>query len=167
MTFADIPPGTRLFVDANVMSYYFLQVMPFYDLCDPLFRKAARREVSLHTSASVAADVVHRAMVTEAIVRFGLQSRAAVSYLKTHPAMVQQLEKYKQVPGWFTRARLDILPVTYQEIHSSKEFRDDHGLLTNDSIILAVMAREKIVDLATNDPDFRRVPGIRLWTPTG
>ncbi len=166
MTFVDIPAGTRLFVDANVMTYYLLRVMPFYDLCDPLFRKAARREVFLHTSASVAADVIHRAMLSEAIARYNLPPREVVGFLKTHPDMVRQLEKYKQVPGWFTQARIDILPVTYQEIHGSKLFRDNYGLLANDSILLAVMARERLTDLATNDPDFRRVPGIRLWTPT-
>jgi predicted nucleic acid-binding protein len=74
--------------------------------------------------------------------------------------------RYKQVPGWFTQARINILPVTYREIHNSKQFRDTYGLLTDDSIILAVMSRYKIADLATNDRDFRRVPGIRLWTPT-
>jgi len=165
MTFANIPAGIDVFADANVLSYYFLRVMPFYELCDPLFRKAARREINLHTSVGVAADVVHRAMVSEAIVRFDLQPGEQVPFLKAHPEVVKQLEKYKSVPGWFTQARVDILPVTYREIHNSKQFRDDYGLLTNDSIILAVMARYKITHLATNDRDFRRVPGIRVWKP--
>jgi predicted nucleic acid-binding protein len=166
MTFADIPAGTRLFVDANVMSYYFLHVTSLFELCEPLFHRAVRRQITLHTAANVAADVVHRAMVSEAIARFGLQNREAVNFIKTHPEDVRQLEKYKQVPGWFTQARINILPVTYREIHNSKQFRDTYGLLTDDSIILAVMSRYKIADLATNDRDFQRVPGIRLWTPT-
>lgn len=167
MIFADIPPGTRLFVDANVMSYYVLRVRPFSELCDPLFRRAARRQITLHTGANVAADVIHRAMLSEAIIRFGVQSQEAVTFLKTHPETVRQLEKYKMVPSWFTQARVNILPVTYREIHNSKQFRDTYGLLTNDSIILAMMSRYKITDLATNDRDFRRVPDIRLWTPSG
>jgi predicted nucleic acid-binding protein len=78
MTFANIPTDTRVFVDANILSYYFLRVMPLFELCDPLFRRAARREITL---------------------------------------------------------------------------------------ILAAMSRSKIANLATNDQDFRHVPGIRLWMP--
>lgn len=55
--------------------------------------------------------------------------------------------------------------MTYREIHASKHFRDDYGLLTDDSITLAVMRRHGLTDLASNDEDFRRVSGIRLWTP--
>jgi predicted nucleic acid-binding protein len=36
---------------------------------------------------------------------------------------------------------------------------------TNDSLILAVMQRERIHYLATNDPDFERVPGIAVRQP--
>jgi predicted nucleic acid-binding protein len=165
MTFANIPTDTRVFVDANILSYYFLRVIPFFELCDPLFRRAARREITLHTAANVAADVIHRAMVSEAITQFGLQPREAVTFLKTNSETVKQLEKYKLVPGWFTQARVNILSITYREIHNSKRFRDTFGFLTNDSIILAAMSRYKIADLATNDQDFRHVPGIRLWMP--
>jgi predicted nucleic acid-binding protein len=38
-------------------------------------------------------------------------------------------------------------------------------LLTDDSIMLAVMLRHDLVDLATNDEDFKRIPGLRLWMP--
>ena len=55
--------------------------------------------------------------------------------------------------------------MTYREIHASKRYRDDYGLLTDDSIILPVMRRHGLTDLASNDKDFRRVTGIRLWTP--
>jgi predicted nucleic acid-binding protein len=37
--------------------------------------------------------------------------------------------------------------------------------MTNDSIIVAVMLREKIQFLATNDSDFERLPGIAVRKP--
>jgi predicted nucleic acid-binding protein len=40
-----------------------------------------------------------------------------------------------------------------------------HGLLTNDAIIVALMQRHGIIHLATNDDDFDRVPGITVWKP--
>ena len=55
--------------------------------------------------------------------------------------------------------------VTYREIHNSKQFGDGYYMLTNDSVILAVMRRHKLMRLVTNDDDFKRVPGIKVWLP--
>lgn len=165
MSLSQIPAGTRVFFDANVQAYHFLQVEPLAQICHVLFRRIARREIEAFTSVGVAADVIHRAMVTEAVTKFGLQSSEVVSYLKTHPQAVRELQQYKTIPHGFTLARIHILNVTYKEIHNSKQFRDEYGMLTNDSIILAVMRRHKLVHLVTNDDDFKRVSGIKVWMP--
>jgi predicted nucleic acid-binding protein len=44
-------------------------------------------------------------------------------------------------------------------------YREQHGLLVNDSLIVATMRREHISLLATNDADFERVPGIGVRIP--
>ena len=75
------------------------------------------------------------------------------------------MQQYKTIPREFTLARIHILDVTYREIHNSKQFRDEYGMLTNDSIILAVMRRHRLMHLVTNDDDFKRVPGIKVWMP--
>jgi len=38
-------------------------------------------------------------------------------------------------------------------------------LLTNDSLIVAAMQRERITYLATNDSDFERIPNIAVRLP--
>ncbi len=165
MPLSEIPAGTQVFLDANVHAYHFLQVEPLAQICHALFRRIAQREIEAFTSASVAADVIHRAMVAEAMTKFGLRSSEAVSHLKAHPQIVSELQQYKLIPHEFTLARIHILDVTYKEIHNSKQFRDEYGMLTNDSIILAVMRQHKLVHLVTNDDDFKRVSGIKVWMP--
>ena len=78
-----------MFVDANILTYYFLEVHPFIKACDAFFERVANREIRAFTSADTAADVVHRVMVGEAIARFDLEPRKAVSYLKAHPDIVK------------------------------------------------------------------------------
>ena len=165
MPLSRIPAGTNVFIDANVQVYHFLQVEPLAQHCHALFRRIARREVRAFTSADVAAHVIHRVMVAEAVAKFGLRPGDAVSYLKAHPQAVKELQQYKTIPREFTLARIHILDVTYREIHNSRQFRDEYGLLTNDSIILALMKRNRLVHLVTNDDDFKRVPGIKVWMP--
>jgi hypothetical protein len=40
-----------------------------------------------------------------------------------------------------------------------------HGLLTNDSLTVALMQFLSVTDLASNDPDFFSVPGLSVWRP--
>ena len=165
MSLTGIPGGVQVFVDANILTYYFLQSQPFVEDCDAFFERVAGRDLHAFTSADAAAGVIDRVMVSEAIVRFELEPRAAVSHLKAHPEVVQQLAHFRSIPSDLARARIHILDVTYRELHTSKQYREEHGLLTRDSIILAVMRRSKLVHLATNDRDFERVADIKVWLP--
>lgn len=164
-TLTRLPPGVSVFVDANILVYHFTQVPPLTQVCRSFLERVARLEVQAFTSAHVAADVIHRVMLAEAIITLGLAPRDAVSYLKSHPDAVSQLQWYRSIPSDIARARIRILDVTYRELHNSKQYRVNHGLLTADSITLAVMERHKLVHLVTNDDDFERVPDIRVWMP--
>ena len=42
---------------------------------------------------------------------------------------------------------------------------DRSRVFSDDSLIVAVMRRHGLKDLASNDKDFKRVREIRLWTP--
>jgi predicted nucleic acid-binding protein len=160
-----LPAGSQAFVDANVMAYFFLQVEPFAETCKGFFHRVSTLEIEAFTGADVAGSVIHRVMVAEAITNLGLQPGEAVSYLKTHPGAIKQLQWYRAIPSDIAQARVHILDVTYRELHASKKYRADYGLLTADSIILAVMERYKLIHLVTNDPDFEWVPGIKVWMP--
>lgn len=165
MHLSKLPAGSRVFVDANVMVYFFLRVEHFIETCKDFFQWVANLEIDAFSGADVAGTVIHRVMVAEAITKLGLLPRDAVNYLKSHPDAVKQLQWYRTIPSDIAQARVHILDVTYRELHASKKYRADYGLLTGDSIILAVMERYKLIDLVTNDPDFERVPGIRVWMP--
>ena len=165
MRIESLPHGVRVFVDANVLTYALSTVEPLHSLTASLIERSARQEIQVFTSASQAANVIHRAMIIEARVVLQVPSSMILVHLKDHPDEVRRLTRYRHVPGELSRARVRILDVTYREIHASKQYRDDYGLLTDDSIMLAVMGRHDLVDLATNDEDFKRIPGLRLWMP--
>ena len=58
-----------------------------------------------------------------------------------------------------------VLPITQHLLISARRLGHELGLLTNDAIIVATMRAHRLIHLATNDTDFRRVPGLTLWTP--
>lgn len=90
------------------------------------------------------------------------RSAETVALLKQRPDLVQHLTRYRSVLRDLRQARVDILPLTYRDLHASRTFREQYGLMVNDSLIVAVLQREGITYLATNDPDFERVPCLVL-----
>jgi predicted nucleic acid-binding protein len=162
----DIPNGASVMLDANVLVYALTPQAQLHIACRDLLERGARGGVSLFTSVSVTADVLHRAMVLEVIAQGQAQRSAeAVALLKQKPDVVRQLTRHRTILRDLRQARLDILPLAYRDLHASRSFREQHGLMVNDSLIVAVMERERLDFLATNDPDFERVPGLAVRVP--
>lgn len=61
----DIPTGASVMLDANVIVYALTPQSQFHPSCRDLLDHGARGSLSLFTSVSITADVLHRAMVLE------------------------------------------------------------------------------------------------------
>jgi len=163
---SQIPDDTAVMVDANVFVYALTPQANLHGPCRDLLERGARGDVTLHTTVSVVADVLHRAMVLEVLAQGQAQHSAeAVQVLKQQPDIVVGLTRYRTILRDLRQARIDMLPLTYRDLHASRVYREQHGLLVNDSLIVAVMQRERMQFLATNDSDFERVPDIAVYTP--
>jgi predicted nucleic acid-binding protein len=164
---SQIPNDAAVMVDANVFVYALTPQANLHGPCRDLLERGAHGNITLYTTVSVVADVLHRAMVLEVLAQGQAQRSAeAVQVLKQQPDMVVGLTRYRSILRDLRQARIDILPLTYRDLHSSRVYREQHGLLVNDSLIVAVMQREGMQFIATNDPDFERVPGIAVCMPT-
>ncbi len=163
---SQIPNDAAIMVDANVFVYALTPQANLHSPCRELLEQGARGKVTVYTTVSVVADVLHRAMVLEVLAQGQAQRSAeAVQLLKQQPDMVVGLTRYRTILRDLRQARIDILPLTYRDLHASRVYREQHGLLVNDSLIVAVMQRERMQFLATNDSDFERVPGIAVCRP--
>ena len=165
-TFNHIPKSVDVMLDANVVVYALFPQTKYHNVCRQLLERGAKGEINLHLVVNAAADVIHRAMVLELMASGQFQKSAdAVSHLKHNKRTVQNLTRYKTILYDLVQSGINILPLTYRDLHTSKKYRDDYGLMVNDSLIVAVMKREKIQHLATNDTDFEQVPDIAVRIP--
>jgi predicted nucleic acid-binding protein len=57
---------------------------------------------------------------------------------------------------------LEALPLTLCRLSASAAIRRDHGLLTNDSLNVALLQQAHTNILVTSDPDFDQIPGLRV-----
>ena len=121
----------------------------------------------LHGSTSVVtlAEVAHRLMLLEAIGTLSLVPRTAVRHLKEHPALVTQLTQYRAATDAIATFNVTVAVVTPGHLQRAQQLCAQHGLLTNDALMVAVIQILGLTDLASNDPDLTRVPGLTIWQP--
>jgi predicted nucleic acid-binding protein len=87
-----------------------------------------------------------------------------VQFLKKNPDKIRDLTKC-----W---AALDkILSLNITILDAPKDFRSvmnicrEYRLMTRDALHVSVMKSQGLQHIATNDEDFKGVPGITVWTP--
>src|SRR6476469_6756992 len=114
-----IPLGTAVMLDANIVIYALFPHSTYHLPCEQLLARGRRHELSLHLPVHAAADVIHRAMVLDA-VKQGIvpQNTDVVSYLKQHPQAVQHLTRHKSILRDLTAVHINILPLSYRDLHA-------------------------------------------------
>jgi predicted nucleic acid-binding protein len=67
MTFALIPPGAAIFLDANSLVYHFTNHPRYGAACTQLVKRVEKQHLHGFTSSHVLTDVAHRLMTLEVI----------------------------------------------------------------------------------------------------
>lgn len=161
-----IPDNISVFIDANIFIYHFCDAeIAVAKNCSDFLNKIENEQIHGFTSTFIIAEVLHRAMIHEAIGKFDLDPKGAMNKLQKNPALIKSLNQFARIPMILTDIGIQILSVSYTTILNSQHWRRDYGLMVNDSILLETMAAFNISHLVTNDSDFDRIPDITVWKP--
>jgi predicted nucleic acid-binding protein len=165
MTFADIPAGASVFIDANTFVYDAVQWPGLGPPSTALLDRIDRQEITGLTSTHILAEIAHRVMTIEAADRYGWPMAWIANRLRRHPTEVQSLTRFRRVVDDFQASRIRALTVTASDIATATALSQQFGLLTNDALIIAVMRANNLTALASHDADFDRVPGLTRFAP--
>ncbi len=161
-----IPDNSDVFIDANIFIYHFCESNDLLsNLCSDFLLRVENSQLSGFTTTTVISEALHRAMIFEATNISGLDAKGALTKLRKKPDLIKQLTQYSKIPEKITEIGIQILSVTYQTILESQYWRDNYGLMVNDSIIMASMRSFKIENLVTNDSDFDHISNLAVWKP--
>lgn len=160
-----VPAGARVFIDANLLHYSLISVPPFTSAVLPFVNRLRAGDFSGYVSFQTLADVQHKTMLSLAAVQYNLTRANLVGWLKNHPSQICALGGMPQVAALLGALPLNVLLCDPALLSEAASVGQSHGLLTNDSLIVAQMQRHNLTHLATNDDDFDRVPGITVWKP--
>jgi len=165
MTFANVPPGAAVFLDANTFIYHFTADPTFAAACTVFLDRIENQDLAGVTSAHVLNEMAHRLMTLEAQQLFGWPASGTANRLKRHPNEVRRLTWHKRGIDEVRAIGVRVLPVEGGDVSLTAEVSVQHGLLSNDALIVVLMQRHGLTHLASNDADFGRVSGITRYAP--
>ena len=163
MTLNDLPSGALVFIDANIFVYHFSGVS--LD-CRTLLKRIEREEVRAATGAHIVLEVLHRLMTIEAISKGLITSGQPAKKLKQNLDVIKKLSDYANCVNEIRSLNVRVHPVTTRQIRKSERIRSSFGMMTNDSVTVAMMSSYGITNVASLDSDLQRAPGIILYQPS-
>jgi predicted nucleic acid-binding protein len=166
MTFADLAANDSVFVDSNTLIYHCTLDPVFGSACTDLVARIGRGELAAFTSTHILLEVCHRLMALEAAKRLGKPQGTMAKFLKGHLDEIQALTSFRQAIDDLCIGRLTILTISPAIVPTIAALSQQIGLLTNDAAVVAIMQSSGLTKIASNDPDFDRVPGITRYAPT-
>lgn len=162
MKLETIPSGSLVFIDANIFIYHFTAASAS---CHQFLTRCSSGELHATTSLPVLLEIAHRLMVVEAQQKRLIRGANPVQKLARSPALVKKLSLYEEWTLAIPRMGIEVEEVTFADLMVSMGMRQKSGLLTLDALVLAVMGRLKIPNLASADQAFSEVEGIKLFSP--
>lgn len=162
LTLDEIPDESTVFLDANIFVYYFTGASVS---CRALLDRCATGAVHGLTSLTVLLEVAHRLMIIEAQQKGLIRGRNPAQKLAESPEIVKKLDLYEEQVLKISRMGVEVEEVTMEDFTSSLAWRKRAGLLTLDSLILAVMERRQVCNIASADKGFEQAGRIQLFFP--
>ena len=161
MNLRDIVKGSTVLIDTNVRLYARNHSAP---QCRELLLRCEQGAVNGVITLTTLAEFSHRCMIQEAQGN-GLVGSNPARALSERPDRVRQLSAYADSVRDLLDSSLIVSESHAQDILLALELQKQHGLLTNDSLNLAVARRHGIKDIATADKSFDHVPGLIVYKP--
>ena len=117
------------------------------------------------SSTTVLAEVCHRRMINEAKEAGLIPSGNPSRLLGKKPDAVTRLSIYAGNTRDLLDSTIGFEPIHPQDFYLALELQKQHGLLTNDSLNLAVAKRLGVRGIATADKSFDNVQGVIIYKP--
>ena len=164
MSLDDIPNGSLCALDTNVLLY---AEQGSSAQAQRLLRRIEKREVLGVLPQPVWQELTHKLMLAEAQALGHVTGGNPARQLAGKPDVVKRLIIYKEKVDAFFTLGLGFEACTRTDLtEGAVHMRERHGLLTNDSVILAIALRLGADALVSADGRFRAITEIKVYAPS-
>jgi predicted nucleic acid-binding protein len=162
MKLEDLPGGTPIFVDANIFIYHFSGISLE---CRAFLQRCESRQVEAFPGVHIVLEVMHRLMMLEALQKGLITGGQPARKLQEQPEITKVLREYNQSVQHIPRLSIRVRTITSGVVRASEAIRVQNGLMTNDSITVALMRKLSLTAIATADADFDNISALRVYQP--
>jgi predicted nucleic acid-binding protein len=162
LTLDRVQAKSRIFLDSTIFIYHAVGSSP---QCRALLERCEAGDLAGVTSVVVLAEVAHRLMLMEAVSAGLVSTTNAVKKLGARPDVVRRLHGYQQMIDGIPLMGVDVLALDVGTMLRSADVRRQHGLLVNDSLVVASALSAGVTQLASADAGFDRVTELALFRP--
>ena len=164
MSLDDIPGGSLCVIDTNVLLYAERGAS---EQSRRLLRRCSQGEITGALPEIVWHELTHRLMLLEATMKHVISPRNQVASLAEKPDIVRGLSLYRSKVRTLFDMGLRFECCTHDDLlDSGFALQSRYGLLTNDSLILAVAIRLDADCLVSSDKAFQTVEEIPVVAPS-
>ena len=162
MNLMNIDPSKPLMLDANIFLYAIQRKSAqSVDLID----RIAGGEINCFVTSHILAEVMHVLMIEEARSNGAITGGNPARKLSERPEIIRSLYIYENVFEDIINLGINIETVGKTDLMEALVIQRRYGLLTNDSLIVAVAKRLGITSLASADKVFSKVRNLTLYAP--
>lgn len=160
----DIPGGSLCVIDTNILIYAEEGVS---NQAQRLLRRCARGELTGVLPQTVWQELTHKLMLAEAMMKGITSGGNPAARLSAKPEAIKGLSLYRAKVEALVELGLGFEACTLKDLTKTAfGLQEKYGLLTNDSVVLAVAIRLKADALVTADKAFHDVNEITIYEPT-
>ena len=167
---SNIPEDTDVFVDSNIFVYHLTGDARYSHIIAEFFRKIELGNVNAYFNIIVFDEVLFNFLKAKT---FRIWVKRKISFndlFKKKPEIVGKID-CSPVMKLFSIDNLNFLSLEKGKLKVAfKRLKDrtlliKYNLLPSDSLIALYMKQNNVKHIATNDSDFERVKGIKVWKP--
>ena len=156
----EIPSGSVCVLDTNVLLYAHQNASP---AASRVLRRCASADIIGILPSAVWEELCHRLMVAEAVATGRISGPNPARRLAKHPEIVRGLAAYRERIAELSAMGLRYEPVTREDVLTGAiDLQKRHGLLTNDSIIVACAMRLGADYMVTSDSGLASLTAVRI-----
>ncbi len=159
----ELPSGTKVYIDANIFLFSAFNHPQFGHPCRD-FLTRIEEEGTGYVSDLTLNEVFHKLMIAEVSKILRVKPSDALSRIKWEPEVISRLEVLWEEMELIENSGINMLPpqkLFPDFVDISRKF----NLTATDAMIVGIMKKNDIKDIATNDRDFERVDFLRVWKP--
>lgn len=157
----NFPSNGKIFVDSNIIAYFLLKHPEYYIACKNFLKRVEDRKITAFVNNIIASEVYFIYVRAKLSEKLSISTSTVIKELKHNPNLLEKVDLHP-VNLIFQTLSLSFLNFDVTNLGS---LISNHRLLPNDALHLAAMQANKIGDIATNDQDFERIEGVKVWKP--